>query len=182
MHHWPQHNDSPNECTVTKAHDTPNRSFPLSPALDTGKPLEPVAVGSQFSAVSFLLPQPKDQGLTTPVPFVTSYQTYSRLEGAIWRKRLWWASGVKMVSKTLLYLRLVSSHAQSVRASWTLAVVFAACSSTASWPRHGWRDSRPSSALVLWYGSGCGWYVEGNSELVRNASIILFTDTTLSII
>lgn len=54
-----------------------------------------------ISASSFFLPQPKDQCLTTPVPFATFYQTHSQLDLATLRNHLVWASSVKM--QTLLF-------------------------------------------------------------------------------
>ena len=68
---------------------------------DSGKPLESVAVVFMISpfingfpyfiASASIFPQLKDQGLTTSVPFATSYQTYARLHVAILRNRLLWA-------------------------------------------------------------------------------------------
>ena len=78
------------------------------------------------SASFFLLPQPKDQGLTTLVPVATSYQTYSWLEVAILRNSLWRA---RMLWKWLWWFKwvkfVISSKAPESSASWPLAVVFA---------------------------------------------------------
>ena len=118
----------------------------------------------------------KESHISSPVPFASSYQTYSWFRSSyILRKPSEQESGVKMVGKrcfvSCLYISAVLglpvslfewriqttatcwygelfplTQAHNVRASWPLAVIFAVCSCAAFWHRR--REAMQQSAFI----------------------------------